>query len=60
MRSGAVAMGYWTQHDLPFTYSLASSFPVAVRWFCSVLEQTYPNRRYVIAGTSAVMTDDVG
>jgi phospholipase C len=25
--SGGVAMGYWTQDDLPFTYSLASSFP---------------------------------
>jgi phospholipase C len=34
-------------------------FPIADRWFCSVLGQTDPNRRYVIAGTSAGMTDDV-
>ena len=58
--SGGVAMGYWTEDDLPFTYSLASAFPIADRWFCSVLGQTDPNRRYVIAGTSGGMTDDVG
>ena len=52
-------MGYWTKNDLPFTYSLASTFPIADRWFCSVLGQTDPNRRYLIAATSAGMTDDV-
>ena len=57
--SGAVAMGYWNEEDLPFTYSLASTFPVADRWFCSVLGQTDPNRRFVIAGTSGGMVDDV-
>jgi phospholipase C len=57
---GGVAMGYWTGADLPFTYSLARAFPIADRWFCSVLGQTYPNRRYLIAGTSAGMTDDGG
>jgi len=57
---GGVAMGYWTGADLPFTYSLARTFPIGDRWFCSVLGQTYPNRRYLIAGTSAGMTDDVG
>ena len=57
--SAGVAMGYWTGADLPFTYSLASVFPIADRWFCSVLGQTDPNRRYVIAGTSSGMTDDV-
>ena len=57
--NAGVAMGYWTGADLPFTYSLASVFPIADRWFCSVLGQTDPNRRYVIAGTSAGMTDDV-
>jgi phospholipase C len=42
--SGAVAMGYWEQADQPFYYSLAGTFPVADRYFCSVLGQTYPNR----------------
>jgi phospholipase C len=57
---GGVAMGYWTGHDLPFTYSLAANFPIADRWFSSVLGQTYPNRRYAIAATSAGMTDNSG
>jgi phospholipase C len=57
---GGVAMGYWTADDLPFTYSLAQHFPVGDRWFCSLLGQTDPNRRYVIAGTSSGMTDDSG
>ncbi len=57
---GGVAMGYWTGADLPFTYSLARTFPIGDRWFSSVLSQTFPNRRYLIAGTSAGMTDDSG
>ena len=57
---GGVAMGYWTGDDLPFTYSLAGAFPIGDRWFCSVMGQTDPNRRYVIAATSAGMTDDGG
>jgi phospholipase C len=57
--SGPVAMGYWTGADLPFTHSLASTFPVADRYFCSVLAQTYPNRRYLISGTSFGLVADV-
>jgi phospholipase C len=58
LTSGPVAMGYWTRDDLPFTYSLARTFPIADRWFSSLLGQTFPNRRYLIAGTSAGMTDN--
>jgi phospholipase C len=57
--SGPVAMGYWTRDDLPFTYSLASTFPIADRWFCSLLGQTDPQRRFLIAGTSGGMVDDI-
>ena len=57
---GGIAMGYWTGADLPFTYSLASQFPIGDRWFSSVLGQTDPNRRYLIAATSAGMVDDIG
>jgi phospholipase C len=57
--SGPVAMGYWTGADLPWTYSLATIFPVADRWFAPVLGQTYPNRRYLLAATSVGMVDDV-
>jgi phospholipase C len=56
--SGPVAMGYWEKADLPFYYSLASTFPLADRYFCSVLGQTFPNRRYLIAATSMGMIND--
>jgi phospholipase C len=58
--SGPVSMGYWTRDDLPFTYDLATKFPIGDRWFCSTLAQTDPNRRYLIAATSSGMTDDIG
>jgi len=51
-------MGYWQQADLPFYYSLASVFPIADRYFCSVLGQTYPNRRYLMAATSIGQVND--
>ncbi len=51
--STAVSMGYWDETDLPFYYGLASTFPLADRWFGSVLAQTYPNRRFLMAGTAA-------
>ena len=49
--SGA-AMGYWTRNDLPYYHDLASRFPIGDRYFCSVMAQTYPNRRFLIAGTA--------
>ncbi len=57
--SGPVAMGYWSGSDLPFLYGLARAFPIADRWFCSVLGQTDPNRRFLIAATSSGMTNDI-
>jgi phospholipase C len=45
-------MGYWDDGDLPFYYSLANTFTVANRWFCSAPCQTYPNRRFLMAGTA--------
>ncbi len=56
--SGPVSMGYWTSADMPFTNSLASTFPLADRYFASVMAQTYPNRRYLLAGTSLGLVDD--
>jgi phospholipase C len=58
--SGPVAMGYWDGGHLPFTYDLATHFPIGDRWFCSLLGQTDPNRRYLLAATSLGMTDDIG
>jgi phospholipase C len=56
--SGPVSMGYWEKADLPFYYSLASTFPLADQYHCSVLGQTFPNRRYLIAATSLGMIND--
>lgn len=50
--SGTQAMGYWTAADLPFYYSLARTFPLCDRYFGSVLAQTYPNRRFLMAATA--------
>jgi phospholipase C len=59
--SGAVQpMGYYTPAVLPFAYSLARAFTLANRWFCSVPGPTYPNRRFLLAGTAwgATVTAD--
>ena len=45
-------MGYWTEDVLPFAYSLRAHVLVANRWFCSAPCQTYPNRRFLMAGTA--------
>jgi|HubBroStandDraft_3_1064219.scaffolds.fasta_scaffold18736_2 phospholipase C len=55
----ATPMGYWTEADLPFYYGLARTFPVADRWFCSCLGPTFPNRRFMIAGTADGLIDDL-
>src|SRR3984957_2245552 len=55
----AVPMGYWTGEELPFYYGLARTFPVADRWFCSCLGPTFPNRRFLIAGTAHGLIDDL-
>ncbi|MGH9170401.1 MAG: alkaline phosphatase family protein [Acidimicrobiales bacterium] len=56
--SGPVAMGYYDASDMPFTSGLARTFPISDRWFCSVLAQTLPNRRYLLAGTSLGLIND--
>ncbi len=50
---GPEAMSFFDQRDLPFMYSLAASFPLGERYFCSVLAQTYPNRRFLFSGTAS-------
>ncbi len=59
--SGA-AMGYWERGDLPYYHDLARHFPIGDRYFSSVMAQTYPNRRFLIAGTALgdISTDSSG
>jgi len=51
--SGPVAMEFWDERDLPFTYSLVKHFPIGERYFASTLAQTYPNRRFFFTGTAS-------
>ena len=52
-------MGYWTEQDLPFYHGLARTFPLADRWFSSCLGPTFPNRRFLLAGTAHGLMDDL-
>jgi phospholipase C len=55
----AVAMSYWTDQDLPFYHGLARTFPLADHWFSSCLGPTFPNRRFLLAGTANGLMDDL-
>jgi phospholipase C len=57
-QSGPVSMGYFEPSVMPFVNSLATTFPVCDRYFCSVGAQTYPNRRFLMAGTSLGLLTD--
>jgi len=55
--SGAIEpMSYYPPEVLPFAYSLAETFTLANRWFCSAPAPTYPNRRFLLAGTALGLT----
>src|SRR5438067_5288041 len=50
--TGSRAMARYGPSDLPFYYALARTFGIGDRYFSSVPGPTYPNRYYLIAGTS--------
>ncbi len=56
--AAAAGLGYWSESDLPFYYGLARTFPLADHWFSSCLGPTFPNRRFLIAGTAHGLIDD--
>jgi phospholipase C len=49
---GRRAMGYYTQEDLPYYYDLYRKFAISDTYFSDVLDQTFPNRFYLLSGTS--------
>jgi phospholipase C len=49
---GRRSMGFYNRRDLPFYYGLYRRFAIGDRYFSSVLSQTFPNRFYLLAGTS--------
>jgi len=48
---GFVAMGYYTQADLPYYYALADSYTICDRYHASLIGQSDPNRIYALAGS---------
>jgi phospholipase C len=58
--TGPGSMGFYTDEDLPFYYSLANTFTLANRWFAAVPSQTTPNRRFAQAATArGIINTDV-
>ncbi len=53
------AMAYFDETDIPYYYALANRFAIADRYFSSVLGPTFPNRFYLMAGTSFGRVDNV-
>jgi len=53
---GNVAIGYYTQRELPFYYSLMQNSGLCANYFSSVLGPTWPNRFYLMSGTSGGIT----
>jgi phospholipase C len=49
---GHFALAYYTTQDLPFYYFLADTFALADHHFPSVRSGTFPNRDYMLLGTS--------
>lgn len=54
--SGIWAMGYYTEQELPFYYDLFEDSTLCGNFFCSLLGPTWPNRFYLMAGTSGGIT----
>ncbi len=50
--TGSRAMGNYDQTDLPYYYALYNTFAMGDRYFASAPTQTFPNRLYLLAGTS--------
>jgi phospholipase C len=50
--NGKTALGFYEAADLPYYYSLLSSFTLCANYFCGALTETYPNRLVLYAGTS--------
>jgi phospholipase C len=59
--TGSRTMAYYDQRTLPFYYGIANEFSIADRYFASVPGPTFPNRFYLLTGTSfGHITNDIG
>jgi len=57
--SGARAIGYYDETDLPYYYALARAFAISDRHFASVQTNSWTNRLFYMAGTSYGVTSNV-
>ncbi|HEY2516219.1 MAG TPA: alkaline phosphatase family protein, partial [Polyangiaceae bacterium] len=55
---GSRAFFYEDDTVIPFYYALANTFSIGDRYFCSVLSSTWPNRYFLMAGTSFGIGDN--
>lgn len=53
-----IGMGYITEEDIPWYYQLSNQWAISDRYFSSVLGSTYPNRSFLLAGTSFGLTNN--
>ncbi len=52
LSSGARVITWYDQRDIPFYYQLASTYAIADHYHAAVPGPTWPNRMFLIAGTS--------
>jgi phospholipase C len=52
LRDGERAMWWYDERELPFYYALAKEYGLGDHYFSSVPGPTWPNRMYLLAGTS--------
>ena len=57
--TGARALGYYDETDLPFYYALARAFAISDRHFASAQANSWTNRAFFMAGTSFGITSNV-
>jgi len=57
--SGARALWWYDERDLPFDYSLYSTFAMGDQYYSALLGPTYPNRMYLYSATSFGLTTNL-
>jgi phospholipase C len=57
VNAGGRALWWYDQTDLPFYYSLYSTFAIADHYHCAILGPTWPNRSYLYCATSFGVTN---
>ena len=53
---GSIAMPYYTEKEIPYYYRLFQRGGLCANYFCSLLGPTWPNRFYLMSGTSGGIT----